>query len=206
MLSESKLIKKLNRFNVSAQKELYENYAVSFKRICLNYVSRKEDADDILQESFMKIFKNIGQFSGSGSFEGWMKRIVINTALKHYRKEKQTKHQVSFDDVNETTIIGADDKIDSIEYIDRNDFDESTIDYNVVLQANFSKTELLEAINTLKDDFKIVFNLYFVDEYKHSEIAEMLGIDENTSRSRLSRARKYVQQELYKKCIDRVTV
>lgn len=206
MLSESKLINKLNRFNVSAQKELYEKYAVSFKRMCLNYVTRHEDANDILQEGFMKIFKHIGQFKGEGSFEGWMKRIIINTALKHYRKEKQSKFQVNFDDVNESSIYHEDEIQDTIEFVDRKDFDESTIDYNVVLQANFSKSELLEAIDKLKDDFKIVFNLYFIDDYKHQEIAEMLGIDENTSRSRLSRARKFVQKEIYKKCIDRVTV
>jgi RNA polymerase sigma-70 factor, ECF subfamily len=205
MQSEKKLIQRLKRYDVSAQKELYVKYAVDFKRMCLNYVRQKADADDVLHEGFMKILKNINQFNETGSFEGWMKRIIINTALKQYRNEKQSVNQFSFDDIQEKNIIGNHEEVD-YERIDRRDIDQSKIDYSLIEKADFSKKELLEAIAELKEDFKIVFNLYFHDELKHQEIAEILGIDEKTSRSRLSRARRFVQETLYKKCIDKVTV
>ncbi|MBK8808455.1 MAG: RNA polymerase sigma factor [Bacteroidales bacterium] len=190
---------------MSAQKELYEKYAVSFKRMALNYVRQKADADDVLQEGFIKILKNINQYNETGSFEGWMKRIIINTALKQYRKEKQSINQLSFDDIHETNILDIEDVVDH-ENVDIRDIDQSKVDYSLIERADFSKKELLEAIDTLKEDFKIVFNLYFHDDLKHQDIAEILGIDEKTSRSRLSRARKFVQEALYKKCIEKVTI
>lgn len=205
MLTEKQLIKKCRRFNVAAQRELYERYAVGFKCLCVRYVKQSADADDVLQEAFLKIFQNIKQFKGEGSFEGWMKRIVINTALYHYKKTLRVKSHLSVDDVSEPSGTDFDD-YEKSGSIDRTDIDENIFDYKLVEQADFSKKELLECVDKLKDDFKIVFNLYFIENYKHQQIAEVLGIDEKTSRSRLSRARKYIQELLYKKTIEKVSV
>lgn len=206
MLSEKKLIKRLQRYNVAAQKELYERYAVTFKRMCLNYVNQDTDADDILQEGFIKILKNINQFKGDGSFEGWMKRIIINTALKEYKKNKQKGAQLDFSEIQETKILNNNFDDDLDKYIDAEDIDKNVIDYTLIEKAEFSKKELMEAIDQLKPDFKIVFHLFFMENYKHQEIAKMLDIDEKTSRSRLSRARKVIQHILYSECIKRVSV
>lgn len=202
MLSEEKLIKKLKRYSISAQQELYERYAVMFKKICLKYASQEADADDIMQDAFMKIFKKIETYNFEGSFEGWMKRIVINLALDNYKKKK--KDILNFDDIQEYSII--DESKTSVELIDRKDINEDEIDYNLIEQANFSVDEMMVVVNRLKEEFKIVFQLYFFENLKHKEIADILDIPEKTSRTRLLRARAYVQLELYKMCINRVSI
>lgn len=171
----------------------------------MRYVRDESEADDIIQEGFMKIFKHIKQFKNTGSFEGWMKRIIINTAINHYKKLKKENTQLCFDSINETEISDENETLPN-EIIDRADIDEANISFSMVEQADFSKEELLSAIEMLKDDFKMVFKLFFFEEYKHQDIAELLSIDEKTSRSRLSRARKTIQQNLYQQTINRVSV
>lgn len=205
MLSEKKLIKRCQRYNISAQKQLYEQYAVLFKQICIRYVEQNADADDVLQESFMKIFKYIKQFKGEGSFEGWMKRIVVHTALAHLKKKKKRSEQYSVDQMQEEHFF-ADEHTEDEGYIDRADVENETLDYRLIEKAEFTKEEIKDSCSVLKDEFRLVFNLFFFEDYKHAEIADILGIEENTSRSRLARAKKQIQAELYRRCLDRVTV
>jgi len=205
MLSEKRLIKKCQQYNIKAQRQLYEQHAVEMKRVCIRYVKHNADADDVLQEAFLKIFKYIPQYKGEGSFEGWMKRIVVNTALAYIKKQQKRQEQYSVDEVQEEKFF-RDEEVNDAQLVDRKDVEPEKIDYSLIEKAEFTKGEIKECSTVLKEEFRTVFLLFYFNDYKHTEIAQMLGIDENTSRSRLSRAKKQVQAELYKRCIDRVTV
>lgn len=156
-----------------AQRLLYNQYAPLFLGIAYRYGKSTEDAEDILQESFTKILTRIDQYSETGSFEGWMKRILVNTAISHYRSSKKHDLHKDFDNIAETSI--EDYEIDNSE---------------------FTIEELLNSINELPEGFKIVFNLYAIEGYKHREIAEMLNISVGTSKSQYSRARALLQIKL----------
>ena len=140
----------------------------------MRYVYERSEAEDILQEGFLKIFTKIGEFEGRGSFEGWMKRIFVNTAITHYHKNsKHNKYHYDIDDVqipkNEKPAYG---------------------------ESEFTKEELFKIIHSLPEGYKVVFNLYALEGYKHKEIAEMLKIDINTSKSQYSRAKKLIRRKL----------
>ncbi|MFO7868906.1 MAG: RNA polymerase sigma factor [Bacteroidales bacterium] len=155
------------------QKILYDRYAAKFYAICLRYVHDKAEADDILQDGFLKIFNNISQFSQTHSFQGWMRRIIVNTAITHYKKNQKYYYQKEIDDIKETDIE----------------------DFNV-LDCEFTHEELLETIQSIAEGYRLIFNLYAIEGYKHKEIAEMLEIDEATSKSQFHRARKIIQKKL----------
>jgi len=155
------------------QDMLYARFSKMLFGTCLRYTRNSFDAEDVLQEGFIKIFKNINMYSQDKSFEGWIRRIMINTAITHYRKH--LKHAYH-DDVTESHDLSADLGPDQ--------------------NCEFSKEELMEAINKLPAGYKMVFNMYVVEGYKHKEIADALRIDINTSKSQLSRAKKYLQREL----------
>lgn len=154
-----------------AQKELYKIFAPKLFGICLKYCANKTIAEDLFQESFITIYKKLHQFKHQGSFEGWAKRITINTILQYFKKQK--KHQPIIDDL-------ITDQIEDIE-IDDIDF---KLDY------------LLELIQDLPNQYRLVFNLYVLDGYLHSEIAEMLNISVGTSKSNLSRAKQLLRTKL----------
>ncbi|MDD2634460.1 MAG: RNA polymerase sigma factor [Bacteroidales bacterium] len=156
-----------------AQRCLYDMYAPLFLGIAFRYSKSKEDAEDILQESFVKILTKINQYNETGSFEGWMKRIVVNTAISHYRTSQKHDFHKDFDNIFETNI----------ENYELND-DE------------FNREELLSCINKLPPGFKMIFNMYAIEGYKHREIAEMLDISIGTSKSQYSRARVILQNNL----------
>lgn len=208
MHSEEQLIKACQKYKLSAQKELYELYEPVMRLVCLRYTETTEDAEDVLQEGFLKVFQNIKQFKSVGSLEGWIRRIIINTALYHYKKTKRHREQYRFDNINEIdTDVTEEQPIYGFDNsIDRTDVDVQKIDFELIQQADFSQEELLDALTFLKDDFKIVFNLFFIEGFKHKQIADFLGVDEKTSRSRLLRARKQMQQELYRRTISKLVV
>ncbi len=156
-----------------AQRLLYNQYAPLFLGIAFRYGKSKEDAEDILQEAFVKILTRIKQYSETGSFEGWMKRILVNTAISHYRTSQKHDFHKDFDNIAETSI--EDYEIDNSE---------------------FNREELLNSINKLPEGFRIIFNLYAIEGYKHREIAEMLEISVGTSKSQYSRARSLLQTKL----------
>jgi len=150
----------------SAQQMLYKHYAGLMYGICLRYTGNKADAEDVLQDGFVKIYLNISRFRNEGSFEGWMKRIMVNTALC-FLKQK-TKFQF---------IIQQNEIPDIIE-------DDEDLDYGI------QPKELMNMIQALPHGSRMIFNLYVLEEYSHKEISEVLGISEGTSKSQLSRARK----------------
>lgn len=163
------------------QEKLFKLFYGKLMVVCLRYTIDKDTAQDILQEGFMKIFDKIKSFESSGSFEGWMRRIVTNTALDHLRKSKK----FNFVEENEVNT-----KEEFIDYDDVKEF-ESSID----LKAELA----LEAIQQLSPAYKAVFNLYVMEEYSHKEIAEMLGISEGTSKSNLAKAKMNLQKLILKK-------
>ena len=154
-----------------AQQELYRIFAPKLFGICLKYCSNKVIAEDLFQESFITIFNKIHQFKHKGSFEGWVKRITINTVLQHYKK--QQFHQPIIDDII----------IDDSEEIDIND-------------TNINLNYLLELIQELPNQYRLVFNLYVLDGYSHAEIAEAINISIGTSKSNLSRAKQLLRKKL----------
>jgi RNA polymerase sigma factor (sigma-70 family) len=172
---EKEIISLCIKGNYTAQKALYDKYSKLFYTICLRYCKDEDEAQDILQDAFIKIFKNLSQFKHEGSFEGWMKRIVVNTSIEYYRKKI---HFLSIEDNENSEEMPM--------QIDNNNIDESI---------------LLGLIQALPNGFRMIFNMYVIEGYNHIEIAEKLGISEGTSKSQLSRARALLQkkiEELYK--------
>lgn len=156
----------------SSQKALYEVMSPKVFAICLRYADSYHNAEDLLQEGFIKVFKYIKNYRGDGSFEGWVKRIFVNTAIEHYRKKARMYPIVNLDNV----------------------------DYDIKVE-NISDTleleDLQKLVQKLSPGYKTVFNLYAVEGYSHREIGEMLNISEGTSKSQLARAR-YLLQKMIK--------
>ena len=165
------LIEQCVNKETKAQQELYRIFAPKLFGICLKYCSNKTIAEDLFQESFITIFNKIHQFKHKGSFEGWLKRITINTVLQHYKK--QQFHQPIIDDL-------ITEEVDEIE------IDNSDISLNY----------LLELIQELPNQYRLVFNLYVLDGYSHAEIAKALNISVGTSKSNLSRAKQLLRNKL----------
>lgn len=168
------IIARCRKMEKKAQRRLYNMYAPLFFGIALRYGQRKQDAEDILQDAFVKIFTRINQYNEKGSFEGWMKKILINTAISHYRLSQKHDYHKDINAVSETSLKNFDLDKDS----------------------DFTKEELLNTINSLPDGFRLVFNLYAIEGYKHREIADMLDISTGTSKSQYSRARTLLQFKL----------
>jgi RNA polymerase sigma factor (sigma-70 family) len=168
---EDELIKGCLRRDSSAQKVLYDTYSSKMYGLCYRYVKDSMDAEDILVTAFMKVFDKIHQFKSEGSFEGWIRRIVVNEALTFLRRNRSM--------YLETDLNQADREPD----------------YNA-LSDHLEAEDLLTMIQELPTGYRIVFNLYAIDGYSHKEIAEQLRISENTSKSQLSRARTYLQKVL----------
>jgi RNA polymerase sigma-70 factor (ECF subfamily) len=159
----------------SAQRMLFDKYSRLLLGVCNRYTQNIEEAEDVLQEGFVKIFLNIKEFKGEGSLVAWMRRIMINTAITHYHKMRKHRYHDDLEEISETRL------------------EEHTWD-----ETEFSKEELFKLIHQMPDGYRVVFNLYAVEGYKHREIADIMGIDENTSKSQYSRARRWLQERLIK--------
>tara|TARA_R110002051_G_scaffold2023_2_gene10677 strand:+ start:150 stop:698 length:549 start_codon:yes stop_codon:yes gene_type:complete len=168
-VSLEQLITDCKRQKSKAQEALYRQFAGTLFSVALKYARNYSEAEDILQESFIIIFQKVGQFKSKGSFEGWLKRIVINSALQRYRK------QAVFEIINEENIEEADVEVDDDE-----------------IPLNF----LLQIVQELPDRYRLVFNLYALDGYSHKEISKMLEIKEGTSKSNLARARMILKEKV----------
>lgn len=168
---EDELIKGCLRRDSSAQKVLYDTYSSKMYGLCYRYVKDSMDAEDILVTAFMKVFDKIHQFKSEGSFEGWIRRIIVNEALTFLRRNRSMYLETELDQADREP------------------------DYNA-LSDHLEAEDLLNMIQELPTGYRIVFNLYAIDGYSHKEIAEQLGISENTSKSQLSRARTYLQKIL----------
>ena len=164
-----------------SQEKLFKLFYGKLMVVCTRYTGDKDSAQEILQEGFIKIFDKIATFESNGSFEGWMRRIVTNTALDFIRKHKKNMW------VEETEVNTKEDYIDP--------YEESSFEESFQLKAEFA----LEAIQQLSPAYKTVFNLYVMEEYSHKEIAELLGISEGTSKSNLAKAKINLQKIIEKK-------
>lgn len=168
-MSLEKLIKQCAKNDRRAQKEIYQLYAGKLFSICLKYSKNKEEAQDNFQDGFITIFNKIDQFNFRGSFEGWIKRVMLNTVLLKYRK-KRVLNIVS-EEIPDEVVVDVDD-------------DEISLDF------------LLNLISELPERYRLVFNLYVLDGHSHREISEMLDIAEGTSKSNLARARGILKQKI----------
>ncbi len=174
-MTDAELIDLCRRENRKAQKLLYERFAPKMFGVCKRYVKVKEDAEDAMINGFYKVFSNIRSFKSKGSFEGWIRRIMVNECLMFLRKQNNFKMTVEISNVEMKSNITAQDK----------------------LQEN----DILNLLNKLPTGYRTVFNLYVIEGYKHREIAEILGISINTSKSQLilakDRMRKLLNQNQY---------
>ena len=171
-MDEIQLIKGCKGNKPKAQKGLYETYARKMMAVCLRYTNDRESAQDLLQDGFIKVFTAIGTYSGNGSFEGWMRKIFVNTALEYLRKN---------DILRETVDIDSPDTLKEPDY--------SALE-------KISADELMELVRELPTGFRTVFNMFAIEGYSHKEIGEALGINESTSRSQFTRAKKLLQKKL----------
>jgi len=182
MKNEDFEIEKLKNCERKAFDKLFRKYAGIVKAIAYRYVKDWEKADDIVQETFIIIYKKIEQYEGRGSFEGWLKRIAVNTALKHIKEEQKNRKE----DVENYQL--TEEKEEEVNEEDMKSLIES---------VDFSKDEILEVVMNLPKGFRTVFCLYVLDNFRHKEIAEQLGISESTSKTQLLRARKLLQKRLF---------
>jgi RNA polymerase sigma factor (sigma-70 family) len=171
-VSEAEIIEGCKANKRDLQKALYQRYSAKMMMVCLRYTKNREEAEDVLQDGFVKLFSNIKQFNGAGSFEGWIRRIIVNTALEAIRKKKM---DFSSDDINN---LG----------------NTQISEYDAV--SNIALKDLLALIRELPNGCQVIFNLYVIEGYNHKEIAEKLAISEGTSKSQLSRAKQLLQEKI----------
>ena len=168
-MTDDELVKQCLNNNQSAQKELFVRFSSKMLGVCLRYTPSMDDAEDVLQEAFVKIYNKLDKYSGMGSFEGWIRRIVVNTALDFLRKNKKTQLHSSIDDIG------------------------FAIKKEQFIVEDLTAKELMKIIQQIPLGYKTVFNMYAIEGYSHKEIAQELDISESTSKSQLSRARKAIK-------------
>lgn len=166
--NESDLLEGCIRGDRKMQRELYNRYAPKMYGVCLRYAGNAEEAEDILQEGFIKVFRKLSSYRGEGSFEGWVRRIFVNTAIEYYRKKTYlqpiTEHE------------------------------EATVEGNALsVLDSLAEKDIINLVQQLSPGYRTVFNMYVVEGYTHKQIADLLGISEGTSKSQLSRAKQILQ-------------
>lgn len=179
MISNNQIIERCKAGKQDAFRELYNLYASSMLGVCFRYSKSRDDAEDILQEGFIKVFQKINDFKGTGVFEGWLRRIMVNTAINHYKANlKYNYHDEIKDDMNayEDSSVGS-----------------------VFLEEKVPQKQIFKMIKELPDGYRMIFNMYVLDGLTHKEIAEELKISENTSKSQLSKARKTLRNKITEK-------
>lgn len=177
--NEDILIERCIEWDSLAQNKLYDLFSSKMFAVCLRYAKSREEAEDILHEGFMKVFDNLKNFRKEGSLEGWIRKIMFNTAVQKFRQRKETDNTISLDagELN-LTQHSSDDII-----------------------GQLGTKELLGMIQKLPPKYRMVFNLHVFEGLKHREIAEKLGVTEGTSKSNLSDARAILQREINKTLI-----
>ncbi len=150
------------------QQKLYEAFYGKMMVVCLRYTKDRDEALDVFQEAFIKVFKNLERYGNTGSFQGWVRRIMVNTAIDHIRKNKKLKEMVELND----DIMGTEMEEESEDLLDKISFQD-----------------LLNCVQDLSPAYRSVFNMYVVDGFSHKEIAQKLEISEVTSKSNLSKAK-----------------
>jgi len=171
-LSEEELVKGCLAKEPAYQRALYKRYASKMLTVCLRYANSREEAEDVLQEGFITVFEKLTQFKMEGSFEGWVRRIMVNRSIESYRKTSKIYPVLDIEDV-EDMFVGSDN-----------------------IESNLSAKELLGMIQDLPPMYKMVFNLYAFEGMTHKEISVSLGIAEGTSKSNLSDARNLLKKKI----------
>jgi RNA polymerase sigma factor (sigma-70 family) len=171
-ISESDLIKGCIAGDRRMQEELYRRFAPKMYAVCLRYANNADDAQDLLQEGFIKVYRNLHRFRAEGSFEGWIRRVFVNTSIEHFRKKSTKLAMVT--DKEENTIEDAD----------------------ITALHKLAEKDIINIIQELSPGYRTVFNLYVVEGYSHKEIGELMGISEGTSKSQLARAKGVLQKKI----------
>jgi len=172
--NEEKLIRACQCNDAAAQREVYNRYSRRMLGLCMRYIKDQMEAEDVMINGFLKIFEKMDQYQFAGSFEGWIRRIMVNEALQQVRRNKSMFIEVEIENVYDDAAVM---------HIDGDDLETK---------------DLLAMVQQLPAGYRTVFNLYAIEGYSHKEIAEQLGISENTSKSQLSRARMLLQDYLRK--------
>ena len=159
--------------NRKMQEALYKQTASKMMAVCMRYAKDRMEAEDVVQVGYIKVFQKVKEYRGEGSFEGWIRRIMVNTAIESYRRNVRTLNVVPIEDAYEQPSTG---------------FDFSRL----------GMQDLMKVIQKLADGYRMVFNMYIIEGYSHKEIAETLGISEGASKSQLSRARAILKEEILK--------
>lgn len=170
-MTENEIIQGCLNEDRRCQREVFNRYAGKMMTVCLRYTRHRMEAEDVLQDAFIKVFDNIHKFENKGSFEGWIRRIVVNTALKNSARHSFQKESMGIDNIVESSEAPS-------------------------VFSKMTEDELLLLISQLPDGYRTVFNLYVLEDYSHKEIAEVLGIEESTSRSQLVKARNMLQSKV----------
>jgi RNA polymerase sigma factor (sigma-70 family) len=169
-MTDEQIVQGCIKKDAIAQRHLYDRFSRKMMGVCLRYCDNHEEAEDVVQNGFVSVFQNIEAFRGSGSLEGWIRKIMVNTALTNIRKNKKLKLNI---------------ELESVEFM---------LPSSNYMSESFAAKDLLKIIQTLPTGFRTVFNLYAIEGYSHKEIGEMLGISEGTSKSQYSRAKAHLQK------------
>ena len=168
---EKELIRQAVENNRHAQQKIYSKFAPKMLSVCRQYIKDLHQAEDIMITAFMKVFSNLGNFEHKGSFEGWIRRVMVNECISYIRVQKK------------------------VSFLEDEFYVEDTFNN---IESHFSVEDIQTLIDSLPDGYKMVFNLYAIEGFKHQEIAKTLGISEGTSKSQLSHARKMLQEQINK--------
>ena len=171
LYNEKLLIKKAIQNDREAQEQLFVRHSPKMLGVCRQYVKDIQHAEDLLLSGFLKVFTKLATFKHEGSFEGWIRRIMVNTCISHLRKK-------SLIELSDEDFVFNEAATESLE--------------------NTSVTEIQKLIDALPEGYKMVFNLFAIEGFKHSEIADLLGVSESTSKSQLFKARRLLQENYYK--------
>ena len=170
-LTEEELLEGCRKGKASSQRSMYDRLAPKMLGVCIRYIKDKEEAEHVMIGAIVKVFDKLDQFKGEGSFEGWVRRIIVNDCLMYIRKNRNMSLESNIEDV----------------------YDHPNLK---VMESALDERDLLKLINELPIGYRTVFNLYAIEGYSHAEIGEKLNISENTSKSQLSRARRWLQTKL----------
>ena len=195
-LSEHQMIELLKKKDRKTVQKVYELYSPTLLAICMRYFKRRDLAIDAMHEGFMKALNSVESFNNQGSFEGWLKRIVVNHSLDTLKREKKYQYEEL------TEFDALDEEKEEVKTVDKRDINDKKINLDFVRDAEFTSSEIIEEIHKLPEMYCMVFVLFVLEEFTHAQIAKQLGIDEKASRTRLARARKMMKEALYKRSIS----
>ena len=171
-MDDFSLVNECIKGNPKAQKALFDNFAPKMFSVCLRYMKKSDEAEDVLQDSFVKIFQKLSDFKNEGVLEGWIRRIVVNSCLDQIRKNSKFLNDIQAEEV------------------------EYKLDQNSFIAENLMAEELMNLIQKMPDGYRLVFNMFAIEGFSHQEIASQLGITESTSKSQYLRARAYLRDRI----------